>query len=141
MSENHELQLLMERADKLLTDSNHPLDPKQTSEVTLMLIQQIVNQNMTIQRELADLKVNLTDRRAALDSRIEKIEDDVAAIKTTMTEYPSLTWLLRYKTTPTMRWIAAFLFVLWLVWNTYPAFATWLGLPPLPLHPVPTPGP
>lgn len=132
MYDGNGLESLLDEVDEILTDSQHPMDPKQSQKVNLMLLRQIVNMQLAIQRDVADMKVNLQNRRAALDERIGKIENEIEAIKKIMVEYPSLTWLLRYKTTPTMRFIVGFLLVLYLLARNYPALAAWWGLPPLP---------
>lgn len=132
MTGDRELELLMARADLLLTDTQHPLDPKQSAEVTLMLIQQIVNLTLAIQREIADLKADLSDRQAKLDERIDGIEESVETIQNTMRDYPSLTWLLRYRFSSTSKTIFAILIICWIVVRYYPALAAWFGLPALP---------
>lgn len=149
MIDRESISTLIDEVDELLTDSTHPIDEKQARKLNLMMLRQIMNVQFDIQREITDWKTDVSNRRTVVNERLEKlekvVEDVVEAVKDlpevrktvervdqTMAEYPSITWLLRYKTTPTMRWIVAFLFVLYVVIKNYPAMATWLGLPPLP---------
>lgn len=147
--DSNNVAMLIDDVDEILTDSAHPIDEKQARKLSLMMLRQIMNVQLEIQREIADWKADVSNRRTVVNDRLDKlekvVEDVVEAVKDlpavkktvetverTVTEYPSITWLLRYKTTPTMRWIVAFLFVLYVVIKNYPAMATWLGLPPLP---------
>lgn len=133
------LQSLFEQVDDILTDSQHQLDVKQSWKISLALMQQMINFQLEIKRELADLVVKLGEEKIQHDDTIKavraevgQVKAEVAEIKRTITEYPSITWLLRYKTTPTMRFIVGFLFVLYILIRNYPALAAWWGLPPLP---------
>lgn len=137
------IQDLLEQVDDVLTDSQHPLDARQSTRISLMLQRQIVNMQLSMKREmlenqreikaeLGSLHGNLASRRAALDERIEKIEDEVKAIKTLMSEYPSLAWLIRYRTTPTVRFLVAAAVVIYILLKAYSPVAAWLGLPPIP---------
>lgn len=144
--ENNGLRSLLEQVDEILTDSQHPLDPKQSQKISLMLLQQIVNMQLVMKREMVDnqleikndllaLQGNLTTRRAQLDERISRIEAEVAAIKQVMADYPSLVWLLRYRFSTTSKVIIAILAFLYFLFRFYPALAAWWGLPPLPPTP------
>lgn len=144
--ENNGLRSLLEQVDEILTDSQHPLDPKQSQKISLMLLQQIVNMQLSMKREMVDnqveikndleaLRGNLTTRRAKLDERISRIEVEVAALKNVLQEYPSMTWLLRYRFSTTSKVIVAILAFIYLLFRFYPALAAWWGLPPLPPTP------
>lgn len=125
------LRNMLEQADDLLTDSNHPLDMKQTAKVSLMLIQQIVNMQLSIRREIAVIRVDLQAQRARLDDRIFAVEGDVADIKRTMADYPSILWLLRYRTKATVMWIGGTMVVLIGLFLSYQEWLlARLGLPP-----------
>lgn len=147
---------LIDEADELLTDSQHPLDEKQARKLSLMMLRQIVNLQFEIQREIADWKTEVKNRRERVDIQITELKGTVNEIKGTLedyptlkktvselgttvheikrtvSEYPSLLWLLRHKTTPTIRWLTVGVFLIFILYRSYPAFAAWLGLPPLP---------
>lgn len=140
MTKNGEgLQSLFEQVDDILTDSQHPLDVKQSWKVSLALLQQMISFQLEIKREIADLVVKLSEEKVeqddeikAVKANVQEIKTEVAEIKRTITEYPSLTWLLRYKFSNTSKAISAILVLIYLVVRNYPALATWLNLPPLP---------
>lgn len=123
---------LLEDVDELLTDSTHPLDEKQARKLSLMMLRQIMNVQFDIQREIADWKTDVKNRRDVVNERLAKIESEVGAIKQVMAEYPSLTWLLRYRTTPTIRWGGVAIVIVYILLQVYPQVAAWVGLPPLP---------
>lgn len=143
------LSQLIDEVDELLTDSTHPLDEKQARKLSLMMLRQIMSAQFEIQREVADWKTDIANRRSVVNERITKLEkvvEDVVEttsdftevkktverIDRTITEYPSITWLLRYRFSNTSKAITAILVLIYLLANNYPALADWLNLPPLP---------
>ncbi len=120
---------LINDVDELLTDSTHPLDEKQARRMTLMMLRQIMNVQFEIQREIADWKADVKNRRDEVNERLTKIEGDVKAIKDLQQEYPSVTWLLRHRTSKALMAIAV---ALYLFFSNYPLVAALFKLPPLP---------
>lgn len=151
MTKNGEgLQSLFDQVDDILTDSQHPLDVKQSWKVSLALLQQMISFQLEIKREIADLVVKLSEEKVQQDDEIKAVRDEIAVVKTdvvakitevknevaeikrTITDYPSITWLLRYKFSNTSKVIVSILAIIYIVYRSYPALAVWWGWPPLP---------
>ena len=128
---NYSRQSLIDDVDELLTDSKHPLDERQARRMSLMLLRQIFNDQLEIQSDLHKMRLDIDERRSVLDQTISKIQTDVNELWRHVRNYPSLTWLLRFKTKPTIIWLAIFVVVVMVLFYGY---RTWLlnqlGLPP-----------
>lgn len=124
---------LIDQVDELLTDTKHPLDEKQARRMSLMLLREIFNDQLEIKRNLDKVKFDIDERRARLDETIKKVQTDIDELWRYVREYPSLTWLLRFKFKPTVTWLVIFVVV---VTGLFWAYREWLlaqlGLPPFP---------
>lgn len=154
MDELKALNLLVEQVDELLTDSKHPLDERHARELSLMLqkhtaiaLQEIYRQQLSLEKGQVDLLRNLSERRAAIDARVQKVEGDikdlkdltknlpdvekdVAHLKKTLAEYPTIPWLVRYKFWDTLKVIVGVVVVIVILYFTFkPVLSAWLGVP------------
>lgn len=82
---NHGMGNLIADVDDLLTDSKHPLDEQQARRMSLMLLRQVYNEQLIIQRDIADWKVDMkrelgeAKERArkdweSLEARVQQVE-------------------------------------------------------------------
>lgn len=77
---------LIADVDEMLTDSRHPLDEQQARRMSLMLLRQVYNVQLKIQREIADWKADVSTRREQVNVQIAGIRQEVQLLESHVRE-------------------------------------------------------
>ncbi len=131
---------LIDQIDAMLTDSSHPLDERQARKMSLMLQRQIYDEQLSILDDIKSLRNEISNNQTTVNSSIKMIDDAVKSIRSDVDElwrqwreYRSLTWLLRFKTKPTLVWSTSFVVIVTIILALYRQWLfDQLGLPNIP---------